>query len=51
MKLARWLVWRAERKKVFSLCENGQEREGGEGTSLERASESYLLVRRQCVVP
>lgn len=38
-------------EKVFSLCENGQEREGGEGKTLERASESCLLVKRQWVVP
>lgn len=37
-------------EKVFSLCEKGQEREGGEGKTLERASESCLLVQKQWVV-
>lgn len=37
-------------EKVFSLCENGQERQGGEGKTLGRASESCLLVQRQWVV-
>lgn len=50
MRLARWLVWRAERKRCCPrVGMNGPER-GEEGESLKRATESGLLVRGQWMV-